>query len=155
MEARVGPILGSRHVPVLHRIPVDVVHVSSEVGVIAYQVLPVPSLSDTAFAFVDTPGASMLPKRQVAREPSLDESPAEREIGIFRWQGPDGVEVVGKNDHCVNDERVSLLRIADRLPQQIDVVDQQRRTPVGEIDGEEVRWHPRRRRGGNGSSLTS
>jgi hypothetical protein len=44
----------------LHRIPVDVIHVARKVGFIAYQVLPIPSLPDAALALVDLAGASML-----------------------------------------------------------------------------------------------
>lgn len=76
MESGVRPIHNTRHVPMLHRIPVDVVHMPGEVDFVAYQMLPIPSLQDAAFALVDAAGASMFVKRKIAREPSLDEPPA-------------------------------------------------------------------------------
>ena len=54
----------------------DVIHVPREVDLVAYQMLPIPSLPDAAFTLVDAAGASMFAKRQIAREPSLDEAPA-------------------------------------------------------------------------------
>jgi hypothetical protein len=51
MERRIRPIPDPRHEPVLDRVDMDVIHMTREVVLIAYGMLSVAPLPNSAFAF--------------------------------------------------------------------------------------------------------
>ena len=87
-----GPIGWIGYIPMFHRVPVDVIHVRTEVGIIADKMFPVPALPYASFAMAAT-------SRCVSQrfgEMSFDQSQSFREIMIILRQTPDCVKVVGE-----------------------------------------------------------
>ena len=77
-----GPIGWIGYIPMFHRVPVDVIHVRPEVGIIADKMFPEAVLLDSSLA-------------NSTCESVFDQSPAGREIVFAFGKRPDGVNVVG------------------------------------------------------------
>src|SRR3546814_19850508 len=76
MQRRIRPIQGPRDVSMFHRIEGDVIDVALQVVFVADQILSIPPLPDTAFAFSDAACPALLAIRGVARKPTLYMTPA-------------------------------------------------------------------------------
>ena len=74
----------------------DVVDMPVEIGLIAQGMLPKPMLPYCLLTLAEPRAVCTHAQRWIAvlREPSLDESPAGREIRILRWQRSDAVQVI-------------------------------------------------------------
>src|SRR3546814_18103326 len=92
MQRRIRPIHGPRDVSMFHRIEVAVIDVALQVVFVADQMLPIPPLPDTAFAFADEACAAMLASGNVARKPALDLAPAHGVGGIAGRPSPHEIE---------------------------------------------------------------
>jgi hypothetical protein len=78
------PIPDPRHQPVLDRVDVDVVDMTSEVAIVLNGVLPIAPLPDAAFSFGHTALGNSFAGRQPAREARFDQAPARGKIRIAR-----------------------------------------------------------------------
>jgi len=137
MERRIRPIAYPGDVPVLHGVDVAIFNMSGEVGFVAVQVLPEPALPDAPLISCQTNGTQPLLLGQHLGKMSLYQPPADRKIGIIRWQRPDCMEVIRENDERVDSEWIVLPGCSDRLTQSNDVIDQQGLPPIQQIGGEE------------------
>ena len=138
MKARMRPFVGRRHQPVLHRVEVDVVHVTAKVVVIAYSMFPKSSLPDSALAPRHTAFASELAIWQQNAEIRLDPSPARRVVGVVGWQCPHPVHVIWQHHPPGNYKRSPSTFRSDATTKQADVSHQHRIAPtIMQINGEE------------------
>ena len=138
MNAGMRPIDRVAYVAMLDRIEVHVIDMAAEVIIVADQVFPIPPLPDAALALGDTTIAPPFALGHCAGEAGLDQPPSQGMVGIVRRQRPDGVQVFGQHHHGVDCERMSKLYMANGITQLIDAVGQKGRSPIGEIDREEI-----------------
>jgi hypothetical protein len=68
---------------------------------------------------------------------ALDEVPAQRKIRIVRWQGPNGMQVIGQNADRDRLERIAPLSRDIRAPKPIYLLEQKIARSVRERHGEE------------------
>jgi hypothetical protein len=98
MERRVRPIGDRRNVTMLHRVPVNVSHVPSVIGLISNKMLPEAPLPEICFLTL----LSRLAQRCISTlaatlaDMSLDDCPSRRKIVVFRRRCPQAVQVVGE-----------------------------------------------------------
>src|SRR5262249_24085208 len=137
MKRRKGPIAHAPDKPVLHRIDIAIFYVTAIILVIPDQVLPEAALPDTAFAAFPTDFTQPLGLWYRLRERNLDQSPARRKVGIVGGQNPNGVNVIGQYDECVDSKWMSLARAARRLTQSVDLLRQKTAATIEEIRREE------------------
>jgi hypothetical protein len=71
-----GPIANPRRISVLHRIEVNVINVTCQIGVVADRVLPIAALPNPLVALGYLAGAALSVAGEPAREAALDEAPA-------------------------------------------------------------------------------
>ena len=107
---RPRPIAHAPDKAVLYRIDVTIFNVAPIILIIPDQVLPEATLPYTSFAALPTDLAQPLGLWYRLREGDLDESPSHRKIGIVRRQSPDGVNVIGQDDECVDAKWMPLPR---------------------------------------------
>jgi len=117
----------------------DVFDMPCEVLLVTNHMLPIAALPDPAFPLRRTAWRTELGRRNLPRKAVLDEHPASGEVRVAGRQRPQGVQVIGENDHGVDAEGMRLAHPSRRFAQGIDVVDEQARLTVGEVDREEVR----------------
>lgn len=111
----------------LHWIDMDVIQMPLQIVFIEDQVFPETSLPDTAFALAQPTGTDALAWRDLAGEPRLDQHPARGAIAIPLRQRPQGVHVIGQHHPAQDIEGVTLLDLANTVPQEIDLLHQQPR----------------------------
>ena len=75
----------------------------------------------------------------VLREARLDQLPARGVVGVIRWQGPEGVQVIGQDHDRFNSEWPLSLRNAERLAQCIHMGDQGVRATIRQRHRKEKR----------------
>ena len=122
----------------LHRIDVYIVHVPLKIVVVTNQMFPIPPLPDAAFAFAAAALDYRFASRDGSRELRLDERPALREVGVVRRESQDRVEVIGQGHPSQDVEGVACLDQPYRRAQVGHMLNEQSRSPIGEIDCEEV-----------------
>ena len=101
------PILGTLHPSMLDRVPVNIIDVPLEIPVITDHVLPIAALPNTTLTSLDTTFRSSFAPRDLAGKPRFDQRLAHLIVRIIVRQGPDAVEMLGKNDNRVNREWMS------------------------------------------------
>jgi hypothetical protein len=138
MEGRIGPILDLRDMAVFHRIEVNVVDVTLKVALIAQRMLPKSALPNSPLAFAVPALRDLLMSWHAASEHRLDQAPARREIRVAFGQCPYRVQMIGQHDRCFGCERVPSSRIVECATQQFNIVREQLRPAVNQIDGEEI-----------------
>lgn len=94
----------------LHGIDITIFDVAAVVGFIADQVLPEPSLPDTAFVARDTRIAAPILFWQRPCKPALDQPPPHREVAIVWRQGPDPMQMIRQHDEGIDRERIVAPR---------------------------------------------
>lgn len=99
MDRRQRPRGRARHEAVLDRVVMDVVHVPGEIVIVAEQVLPKAALPEVELAAA-VPVKANVVVRQRPAESGLDCPPPSRVVGVVRWQGPDRMQMIGKDDHA-------------------------------------------------------
>src|SRR5580704_7290758 len=124
MDTAVRPVADPSDISMLHRIEVDVIDVTLEVSVIAYCMLPKPSLPDTRFAPLHLAPRPQLRRRQLAGESAFDLAPAWGKIGIVGRQCPNGMEMVRQDADSVRFERQARLDRTINPPQEFDMFDE-------------------------------
>ena len=72
------------------------------------------------------------------RKAAFDRAPAGGEIRIAIGQGPDRVQVIRQDHGGFDREGMACPHLANRRPQYVDMVGQQRAPAVGQIDRKEV-----------------
>src|SRR5690348_6682930 len=97
------PISDPRHQAMLDGIVMDVVDVPAKVGFVADRVLPKTALPDGTLAAMIRLGWRPSADSQ-ARESGFDFPPAPGEVRIAFRQGHDRVQVVRKDDDCIDIE---------------------------------------------------
>jgi hypothetical protein len=75
--------------------------------------------------------------RQCSRKPIFDQPPARREIMVAGRQAPDGVQMIGKYDECVDRKSAALTNRGDSFAQDLYVIDEQGSAAVQQIDRKE------------------
>lgn len=143
LQARPGPVPGSLHQSVLHRVVVHVTRVPSVVLFVPDDVLPETPLPQCRLALA-RPRSAPCPlrpsTRQVAlREHALDRGPPPREVEVPLRQGTDRVEVVRKQTHGIHVEGPAAARIPPgRTQTAASRLVGQKRPPLVGHDREEV-----------------
>ena len=107
------------------RVVMDVIRVPFKIPFVANGVLPETTLPNPALTFANSTSGKSFAARNASRKSRLDGVPARREIGVARWQGPKAMQVVGKNDDCIERERSSRLCHRKCMTQQFDMLRQQ------------------------------
>ena len=123
--------------PMLHRVVMNIIHMLFKIMVVAYPVLPEPSLPDRPFAPARPRFGHHLiqikSRSASSRHMLLDLCPPEAEIPVSRRQRPDTMQMVGKKDPRVDGKRKNAPDPLDPLTQSpADRLFAQNRTaPVG------------------------
>jgi hypothetical protein len=73
----------------------------------------------------------------IAGEQALDVAPSAGKIRILPRQSHNDMEMIGKDNDCVDRERTSTSDFAKCGAQACDLLDENFRSPVGESDSEE------------------
>jgi len=94
MKRGIRPVAHARDEAVLERADVAIFDVAGVVGLVTDQMLPEPALPDAAFVPRRTDNAQPLIRWECFGKSRLDQPPADRKIGIVRWQLPDRVEMI-------------------------------------------------------------
>src|SRR5262245_60561400 len=82
MEAAVRPVAHARHMPMLHGVEMDVIHMALKIGVIPNGMLPEPTLPQRAFASGDLAARRERVSSKATRESTLDQAPAQRIVRV-------------------------------------------------------------------------
>lgn len=85
----------------------------------------------------DIPGVRGSANGQCLRKCDLDGPPARRKIGVALGQCPETMPVLGQHHPGVDAKGGPGARLADRVPQGVDVADQQIGTPIAQSHGKE------------------
>ncbi len=109
MEARIRPMAHLRHLPMLHRAPMDVIDMPVEVGLITDEMFPESMLPQGAL--VPFSAARIHPFRSIEsglamlRDHPLDDPPTVGEILISGRQCPKGMHVVRQQHPSLDHKR--------------------------------------------------
>ena len=76
-------------------IVMNVIDVPRKINLIPDLMFSIPPLPDAALTLGLAAGTNMLAFFQAPREPGLNERPAQRIVGIARWQAPYRMQVFG------------------------------------------------------------
>ena len=143
MEARIRPMVHLRHVPMLHRVPMDVIDMPVEVGLITDEMFPESMLPQGALVPFSSarihPFRSIEPGLATLRDHPLDDTPTVGEILISGRQCPESMHVVGQQHPTLDHKRMGRTKRSDRFPQgrvHIDI-GEKGLAPIG-VDGEEI-----------------
>ncbi len=139
VECGIRPIRRSLDHPMLDRIDMAIVDVCRIVPIVSEGVFPKPTLPDSAFTLRDADSRPSFGSRQGLDKANLDGFPAIGEIVIAWRQRPHAMEMIGKHHQRIDMERALLPCPAHRLPQRMDVANQQIPPPFQQIDSEELR----------------
>ena len=105
----------------LDRVDVDVVEMRGEIGFVADGVLLELPLPYALLAF-GTPALAALKMLMcfeiAAGEPFLDQTPASGEVGVPHGQGPESMQVIGKDDVGIDLEGVTGADLLDGSQEQ-------------------------------------
>src|ERR1043165_7030197 len=93
---------------VLHRVVMNVIHMTDIIIVVANHVFPESSLPDSTFAFIGSTARSRLGVWHGAREYLLDLGPAHRIIVIALGKRPDAMQMLRQDDDGINVKRMRL-----------------------------------------------
>ena len=119
MKRGIWPIHRLFNQTVFDRVEMDVVHMMLEIHIIGDSVFPITSLPERVLAFlVACDRKAGFYDRMSER--ALDRAPPTREIVVARRQGPNGVKVIGKDDNCVNPERMLAPNRSERFAQRFN-----------------------------------
>ncbi len=120
MKRRIRPIHRFRHIPVFHRVVVDVFDMVPEIVTVFDQMFPVKALPDAAFASRNPNHRTSFDFWKTQAEIRFDTTPASREIGIVFRQLPDPVHMI--RQHHPSDDRKWTARSFERdtIPQTIE-----------------------------------
>ena len=140
VKRRVRPVDHLRHMSMFDGIEMQVVHVCIEIGRVADQVLPITPLPNSAFAASVPNGRAPFIGRQAFREPGLDQSPAQREIGIPLWKFDHAMHMVWQHHPTVNCKRMPTADVPQHIAQRINMTNEEVvALALQGVDGEEIR----------------
>jgi len=122
----------------LHGVVMDVFDMPMQIMIVAYQMLPVATLPDTALATSDAPLASPFLFGQATREPRFDLRPTIRIVVIASRQTPDAMQMIGQHHNGHDLERTNRLRRAKRRTQIIHALHEPPTMTLQKIHGEEI-----------------
>ena len=57
----------------------------------------------------------------VAADIGFNQAPTGGEVGVFGWQGPQGMEVIGKDNNGIDGEGMVLFDVAKGVSQELNV----------------------------------
>jgi hypothetical protein len=116
----------------------NVVNVSCKVVFVAQCVLPIAPLPNPPFTFASTARRNSLTLRQGTRKHRFYQPPTQGEVCVSFRQCPNSMEVIWQHHGRLDREWVSRLRVAKRGPQRLDMISEEARATVGQIDREEI-----------------
>src|SRR6266481_6120433 len=135
------PIRRVLYETVFHRVEMPVVHVSRKIPLVAYRVLPIPTLPNAPFAAAGHDRRSWLAGRQTFHECDFYCAPPTGEVRVALRQGPQaeilGNAMIGKNDPGVDAEGCAGAHPANCVTQYVDPPRQQIRTAVEQVHRKE------------------
>ena len=79
----------------LHRVEVDVIHVSRVIAIIVDRVFPVAALPNAEFAFAKSGSQYPIAIGQRSGERGFDSSPAVGEVAVALGKGPQAMHMIG------------------------------------------------------------
>ena len=145
------PISNLRHIPMLDGIEVNVIDVALEIRIVSNRMLPVTALPNSSLASDNFAGAAWHIAGKAARKSTLDQTPAQRKIGIAGRQRPDGMEMVRQYANCDSLKCVPLLNRRVDSPESVNVAHKRVPRSVRKSNGKEknsafdvwtsVSWH--------------
>lgn len=143
MKRRVWPVSNAAHQPVLDGIDVAILNMTSVVGFVTDQMLPKTTLPNAAFLARFVRRAASFIHGQRLSEASLDQARSCREIRIVGRQREHGMYVVRQDHERVDFEPRALPRRGHCIAQHLDMIDEECRPSVVQIDCEEPApaWH--------------
>src|SRR5262249_45817148 len=112
--------------------------VPREIALVAYRTLPVAALPNAALTSLGAALGHGFAVWQCARERRLDQAPSSRVIGIVFRKSPDRMQMLRKNDDCVDRKRVPCTRVSERSAQLIDMVSQKREPAIVGVHREKI-----------------
>ncbi len=131
------PILDICHQPMLHRIPVNIVHTRLQILLIPDKVLPESPLPDPALARAAARCGISSP-RQGLRERGLDQPPARRKIRVSVWQRPHAMQMIRQDAHGHRLEWKLFRDFLIRRAQAANLIRQQKAPPILQRHREEI-----------------
>lgn len=138
MERRMRLIHRLRHMPVFHRVVVDVVDMMFQIIFVANEMLPIPPLPQTALTLQNPRSASVFILGDTPRKCGFDMSPTHGVTRIALRQGPKTMQMVRQNHDCINRERPRPMPRTESIAQIIDAIHQQGLRTLRDGDGEEI-----------------
>lgn len=138
MERRKRPGLGIGGQAVLDRIPPAIGNRRLQIIVVANPVFPEPPLPDAAFAFLDLASAAQRIGQQAIGKPRFDPTPPFGKVCITFGKGPDRVQVVRQNHHCLAGDGQFAHGPCIGKAKQIDMIGQRGSRPILKADREEI-----------------
>ena len=109
MKRRIRPIAHSGDKAMLHGIEMNIIDVPFEILLVANGVFPESTLPQRDFA-ISVPRDWSTGLDDGGGEPTLDQMPTIRKIGVSLGQCHDDVEVIGQYDHGIDRERMIAPR---------------------------------------------
>ena len=139
MKTRIRPIHHAPGIPMLHRIEMQIIHMTRIIPLIADRMLPKAPLPDTPLAPRRPDKRTPFRFRKLSCEPRLDEPPTIGEIEIPRRQGPDTMQMIRQHHPAIDHKRPAAADIPHHRAQHIDMPDQSViRETLQQVDREEI-----------------
>ncbi len=123
----------------LHRIEMQVIHMTHVIPLIPNRMLPKSPLPDTPLATPRPYKRTPFGFRKLPREPRLDQPPTIGEISIAGRQGPNAMQMIRQHHPAIDHKRPAATDIPHHRAQHIDMPDQSVvRETLQQIDREEI-----------------
>jgi hypothetical protein len=116
MERGIRSVNGSLHITMLHGIIVHILQMAGQILRVANGMFPIPPLPETAFVFSYPASGNPLAGFDASGKGRFDLPPAQAKVAIPFGQGPQGMKMVGQDDHGVEGKRVGLSDLPKCLP---------------------------------------
>ncbi len=113
-----------------YRVEMDVIQVGGIAAFIANGVFPEATLPDAPFAFRYPAGGAVFCHRYVPGKVDFYRVPSTGEIGVAFRQSPNAMHVIWKDHPGVDVERRTTLRLANRVAENVYVLDKQAASTV-------------------------
>ena len=124
MKTRIRPIHHAPGIPMLHRIEMQIIHMTRIIPLIADRMLPKAPLPDTPLAPRRPDKRTPFRFRKLSCEPRLDKPPAIGEIEIPGRQCPNAMQVIRQHHPAIDHKRPAVTDIPYHGAQHIDIPDQ-------------------------------
>ena len=122
----------------LHRVEVDVIHVSRVIAIIVDRVFPVAALPNAEFAFAKSGSQYPIAIGQRSGERGFDSSPAVGEVAVAQGKGPQAMHMVRQHDPGVDVKGRLPAHGAHCFAKRVDLRHQQAGAAVAQVHREEI-----------------